>query len=174
VNEHGLSLEDAGILAESKDLGDFFDRALPLLTTLAPSASSLFIGPTKAYLKETKQEFHATSITPENLSDLVHAVADGTIGSTIAKPLLLDLLVAPGDVNQMIKEKGLAQISDESVLRTIVLEVLAKSAEMVEEYKKGKVKVRQSFVGQVMKATSGKANAQVLNKILEEELAKLQ
>jgi len=173
VNEHGLPFEDAVILTEAKELGDFFDKTLPLLSTLTHSASSLFIGSTKAYLNETKQDFASTSITPENLCDLVKAIDNGTIGSTVAKPLLLDLLAAPGDVNQMIKDRGLSQISDEGKLRTIVLEVLEKLAEQVEDYKKGKVKVRGSFFGAVMKATDKRANPQVVNKILDEELGKL-
>lgn len=172
IQTHGLTADYAIVLAENKDLADFFDKVLTLGTP-AQDAAKYIVEQTKAYLNDTKREFSETSITPENIRDLVQAVAAGTIGTTVAKPLLLDLLNAPGDVNQLIKDKGLAQISDEGSLRTIVQEVLDKSHEQTEEYKSGKVKVRQFFFGKIMKATSGKANPEVINKILDDELAKL-
>lgn len=144
INEHGLSTDDAGVLAESKDMGDFFDRVL-LLGTAAKAAANYLIGPTNAYLKEAKKEFNDTAITPENLRDLVAAVAAGTIGSTVAKPLLLDLLASTGDVLQIIQDKGLAQMSDEAGLREIVQQVLDNSPQQIEDYKKRPDKVRQYF-----------------------------
>jgi aspartyl-tRNA(Asn)/glutamyl-tRNA(Gln) amidotransferase subunit B len=84
---------------------------------------------------------------------------------------LLDLLVTPGDVTTIISERGLAQISDESGLRSSVSEILNKYPDQVSDYRGGKTKVRQFFFGEVMKVTKGKANPSVVNKLLDELLA---
>lgn len=171
VDQHGLSLDDAVVLAENKEMSDFFDRALALGAP-AKAAANWLMGPTIWYLNENKLEFGQTKISPENLRDLTAAVEAGTLSSTGAKQLLFDLLANAGDVNTLIKEKGLAQISDEKGLADIVSKILADNQSQVESFKAGKTKVRQFFFGEVMKATKGKANPQIINKVLDELLAK--
>lgn len=168
-SEHGLSEDDAVILAESKDMSDFFDATLKL-NTPAKAAANYLINQTAAYMKESKVEFSDLKITPRNIHDLVKAVESGVLGSTNANKLLSDLLATAGDVDQLIKAGGLAQVSDEGSLRTIVQDVLANSQKQVEQYAAGNTKVRGNFVGQVMKATQGKANPQIVNKLLDELL----
>lgn len=169
TNECGLSSEDSCILVESRELGDFFDKVLALGTS-AKAAANWLIGPTTAFLKDNKIEFSQTKITPQNIKDLVDCVSEGTIGSTTAKQVLTDLLAESGDVRAVIVEKGLAQISDESGLKNIVSETIQKFPEQLKEFREGKTKVRQFFFGEMMKATKGKANPQVINKLLDELL----
>jgi len=169
IGTHGLSAEDAGILAENKDLADFFDKVLAMKVA-AKQASNHLLGTTLGFLKENKKEFAETSLTPENLRDIINASADGKIGSTIAKQLLIELLTEKGDVFAIIEKRGLAQVNDESALRGEVQKVLDASPSQMEEYKSGRVKVRQYFFGEVMKAMKGKANPQVINKMLDELL----
>jgi len=169
VNSHGLSLDDAAVLAESKDLADFFDETLKLGAN-AKLAANLLIGPTTAYTNDNKIEFTETKLTAKNLADLIAAIDSGKLGSTNAKKLLLDLLATEGDVNKVIEEKGLAQLSNEDELRKMVEDVLAKSQAQVEQYRSGKTKIRQFFFGEVMKISKGKANPEVTNKILDELL----
>ncbi|MBX3138955.1 Asp-tRNA(Asn)/Glu-tRNA(Gln) amidotransferase subunit GatB, partial [Candidatus Obscuribacterales bacterium] len=169
VNEHGLSVDDAVVMVENKDLCDFFDAAIKLGTPAKPAAN-LLIGPTTAYVNDNNLEFSAIKMTPQNLCDLVKAIESGKLGSTNAKKLLVELLASGGDVNKLIDEKGLAQLSDETELRKMVQEVLARSQPQVEQYRSGKTKIRQYFFGELMKVSKGKANPEVTNKILDELL----
>ena len=169
VNSHGLSIDDAAVLAESKVLADFFDETLKLGAN-AKAAANLLIGPTTAYINDNKLEFSETKMTPKNLADLIAAIDSGKLGSTNAKKLLLDVLAGGGDVDKLIDEKGLAQLSNEGELRTMVEEVLKKSEAQVEQYRSGKTKIRQFFFGEVMKVSKGKANPEVTNKLLDELL----
>ncbi len=169
VNSHGLSLDDAAVLAESKVLADFFDETLKLGAN-AKAAANWLIGPTTAYINDNKLEFSETKMTPKNLADLIAAIDSGKLGSTNAKKLLLDVLAGGGEVDKLIDEKGLAQLSNEGELRTMVEEVLKKSEAQVEQYRSGKTKIRQFFFGEVMKVSKGKANPEVTNKLLDELL----
>lgn len=168
----GLSMEDALVLTEAKELSDFFDSALKLGTP-AKAAANWLIGPTMAYLKESKKEFADTKITPESLRDLCQSVESGKISSTIAKQILGDLLASGGEVAAIIEKKGLAQVSDTGAIKTTIEEVMSRSASQLAEYQSGKVKLRQYFFGEAMKALKGKANPQVINQVLDELLPKV-
>lgn len=167
--ECGLSAEDADVLAENKEMADFFDAALKLGAP-AKAVANWLIGPTNAYLKESKVEFADVKLTAKNMADLAEAVNSGKVSSTIAKGLLLDLLKDGGDVTKLIESKGLAQVSDEGPIKAIVQEVLNNSPSQLADYKSGKTKLRQYFFGETMKALKGKANPQVINKLLDELL----
>ncbi len=171
VEQHELSPEDACLLAESKELSDFFDRAM-LAGAPAKAAANLLMGPTVWYLNENKIEFSQTHITPENMKDLIEALNAGTLSSSTAKQVLFELLKAPGDVQAIVKEKGLAQMSDEKGLTEVVSKVLTDNPAQVSDFRGGKTKVRQFFFGEVMKATRGTANPQMVNKILDELLTR--
>ncbi len=166
----GIPADDAFVLVETKDLSDFFDAAIKLGAS-PKSAVNWLNGPTLAYLKESKKEFFDTKITAKNIADLSKAVDNNVISTTGAKTLLLELLSIPGDVDKLISERGLAQISDEAGLRQSVEAVLNANPSQVEEFRSGKTKVRQFFFGEVMKATKGKANPGVINKVLDDLLA---
>jgi aspartyl-tRNA(Asn)/glutamyl-tRNA(Gln) amidotransferase subunit B len=169
VEQFGIPLDDAVVLAESKELSDFFDAALA--EGASPKlAANWLIGPTLAYLRENHKEFSETKLTAKNIADLSKAVSDSVVSSTGAKQLLIDLLLAAGDVTSIIKDRGLAQISDEAGLRQSVAEILAKYPDQINDYRSGKTKVRQFFFGEVMKITKGKANPTVVNKLLDELL----
>ncbi|MBK8224817.1 MAG: Asp-tRNA(Asn)/Glu-tRNA(Gln) amidotransferase subunit GatB [Candidatus Obscuribacter sp.] len=165
----GLSSEDAAVLTETKELSDFFESSLAL-NAPAKAVANWLIGPATAYLKENKKEFCQTALTPQNMADLCQAVSSGKVSSTIAKQLLLDLMTEGGDVAKLIESKGLAQVSDEGPIKAILQEVLDKSPNQLADYASGKVKLRQYFFGEAMKALKGKANPQVINKLLDEML----
>jgi aspartyl-tRNA(Asn)/glutamyl-tRNA(Gln) amidotransferase subunit B len=193
VETLGLSVDDAYILAENKELGDFYDQVLALNNAvaktgasasstatasmanasgaLARSAANLLLGPTIAYLKEAKLDLLETKITPQNLKDIVENQTSGVLSSTTAKQVLLEVLQKTGSVNDVIKQKGLAQVSDEGELVKIVETVLNNNPTQLEQYKQGQNKLRQYFFGEIMKATKGKANPQIINKLLDEKLS---
>jgi aspartyl-tRNA(Asn)/glutamyl-tRNA(Gln) amidotransferase subunit B len=170
VETMGLPADDAFVLAENKELSDFFDEVTKL-GALAKTAVNWLIGPVTAYINDNKLEFSETKITSKNFVDLAKSVADGTIGTTTAKQLLIEFLSTPGDVLAVISERGLAQISDEAGLRKSITEILNSYPEQLSEFRNGKIKVRQFFFGEVMKATKGKGNPTVMNKLLDELLA---
>jgi aspartyl-tRNA(Asn)/glutamyl-tRNA(Gln) amidotransferase subunit B len=169
VSEHGLSSEDARIIAESKDMADFFEAALKLGVPAKQAANHL-LQTVSAYLRDNKLEFSDLTLTPENIRDLVAAVTDGKISATAAKDVLKEVLAKESDVFTVIDKLGLSQVSDEGALREQLSKVLAGAPSQIEEYKQGKTKVRQYFFGEVMKASKGKANPQVVNKLLDEML----
>lgn len=170
TESYKLSEEDAFILTETKEMSDFFDQVLALGTT-AKTIANLLVNNTMNYLKDNKLNFTDLKVTPQNFYDLVEAIEKGVIGSTAAKNQLLPtLLVSGGDVAKIIEEKGLAQLSDDTQIKEIVEKVLAESEEQVESYRSGKTKVRQFFFGKIMKETKGKANPQIVNKMLDQLL----
>jgi len=170
VSELKLSPDDAYVMVEAKELSDFFDRVVSLGAPARDTANWL-IGPVQAYLNEQKVEFSKLTLTPENMRDLSKAVSDSIISTTAAKQVLIELLTKRTDVATLIKDLGLAQISDEGDLRQTVSAVLTANPGQVEEFRQGKTKVRQFFFGEIMKATKGKANPQIINKLLDELLA---
>lgn len=168
--EHGLKSEDAAVIVESRDLSDFFDRALQL-DAQPIAAANLLINVGIKYLKDNKLEISQTSLAPEHLLDLVQSVESGKLSSTNAKVLLPILMESGGSVAALVEERGLAQVSDERALRETIETVLERSPEQLADFRSGKKpKLRQYFFGEVMKETRGKANPQIINRLLDELL----
>ncbi len=170
ISKHGLSEYNAGILTESRAMSNFYDSVLELGTD-AERAANLLTNAIAFYLRDNKKEFADLSVTAENLRDLIAAVTEGTLTSNVAyKQLLPELMGTAGDVKALIKERGLGQSLPDDELRKIVKDVIDSSPSQVEDYKKKPDKLRPYFLGLVMKATKGKANPQLINKLLDAEL----
>ena len=125
-----------------------------------------------AYLNSEKLELAYTKLTPYNLSGMITLIADGTISSKIAKKVFRELIQNGGDAKEVVEAKGLVQLSDPAQLLPMINEVLDNNEQSVEDFKNGKDRAVGFLVGQIMKATKGKANPGVVNKLLQEELAK--
>ena len=148
INEYNLSEKDANIITSSKYLSDLFEEA------------SEVCGNRKA-------------VNNWIISDISRILNDkGTISSSIGKKVIEELFENPKEPEEIIKEKGWIQISDEGAIREVVLKVLEENPNSVADYKAGKDRAIGFLVGQAMKATKGKANPQMLNKMLKEELSK--
>ena len=130
------------------------------------------MGELSGYLNAEQKELHEVKLTPEALAGMIKLIEKGTISTKIAKTVFKELLENGGDPEQIVKDKGLVQISDEGALRKIIVEVMDKNPKTVEDYKSGKKKAAGFIVGQVMKATKGQANPQLVNKIIAEEMEK--
>ena len=113
-----------------------------------------------------------SQLTPQALAGMIKLIEDGTISSKIAKTVFKELVENGGDAEEIVKEKGLVQISDEGALTKIVNEALDNNPQSIEDFKAGKQKATGFLVGQIMKATKGQANPQLVNKILLVELNK--
>ncbi|MCM3389389.1 Asp-tRNA(Asn)/Glu-tRNA(Gln) amidotransferase subunit GatB [Ureibacillus chungkukjangi] len=171
VEELGLNNYDASVLVVNKVISDFFDEMVALGADSKLSANWL-MGDVSAYLNAEQKELADTPLTPENLSGMVKLIADGTISSKIAKKVFTELVKNGGDANEIVKAKGLVQISDASVLLGLVTEVLDANAQSIEDFKNGKDRAIGFLVGQIMKASKGQANPPMVNKILLEEINK--
>ena len=130
------------------------------------------MGEVSAYLNSEKLELEETKLTPDNLAGMIQLIADGTISSKIAKKVFKELITNGGDAKEVVKAKGLIQLSDPAQLLPMINEVLDKNQQSVDDFKNGKDRAVGFLVGQIMKATKGQANPGVVNKLLQEELAK--
>lgn len=171
IEELGLPAYDANVLTVTKEMSDFFE-AVVVAGAEAKQASNWVMGDVSGYLNAEGKELHDVPLTPEGLAGMIKLIADGTISSKIAKTVFKELIENGGDPEQIVKEKGLVQISDEGQLISIINEILDANPKPLEDYKGGNEKAKGFFVGQIMKATKGQANPPLVNKLLVEELNK--
>ncbi|MEG1503006.1 MAG: Asp-tRNA(Asn)/Glu-tRNA(Gln) amidotransferase subunit GatB [Enterococcus sp.] len=171
VNDLGLPEYDSMVLTLSREMSDFFEETLKEGAD-AKQASNWLMGEVSAYLNSEKLELAETKLTPNNLAGMIKLIADGTISSKIAKKVFRELILNGGDAKQVVEAKGLVQLSDPAQLLPMINEVLDNNEQSVEDFKNGKDRAVGFLVGQIMKATKGKANPGVVNKLLQEELAK--
>jgi aspartyl-tRNA(Asn)/glutamyl-tRNA(Gln) amidotransferase subunit B len=167
--EFGLSSYDAGVLTSSRVLADFFEDTVskgadPKL------ASNWLLSEVLGYLNSEGLELKDTPLTSNHLAEMITLIQKGTISSKIAKDVLKEMLATGHQPSAIVEEKGWVQISDEGALKTAVADVLSANPAIVEELKGGRDKVLGFLVGQVMKATKGKANPQLVNQLIREQV----
>ncbi len=170
ISEYGLSVENADFLVSTRHLADFFDEAAE--RSGEPNACANWImGDLTRLLNTAEIEIQDSKVTPAHLHELIQLINDDTISGKIAKSVL-DAAFETGKLpKQIVAEKGLAQISDTSELETIVLKVVAEHPGPAQDYRDGTKKAIGFLVGQVMRATQGKANPQLVNQILVDVLS---
>lgn len=178
-SEYGLSSYDAQILTQEKASAEYFQKLVNLLSSdLAKQSANWIAGDFASAVNRDGLDASTAPIKPEHLAELIKRVVDGTISNKIAKEIFTILwerakekdLPFIGAVDALIDEKGLRQISDTGALEKIIDEVLLTNAKSVEEYRSGKEKAFNSLVGQIMKASKGKANPGQVNTLLKQKL----
>ncbi|XP_023000487.1 glutamyl-tRNA(Gln) amidotransferase subunit B, chloroplastic/mitochondrial-like [Cucurbita maxima] len=165
----GLSMQDVLFLANDISVAEFFDATIARGAEVKLAANWI-MGDIAAYMKNEKLTINDIKLTPEELAELIASIKGGTISGKIGKEILFELLAKGGTVNGLIKEKDLVQIADPAEIERMVEKVLAENPNQLEQYRGGKTKLQGFFAGQVMKASKGKANPGLLNKILLEKL----
>ncbi len=168
-SEYKLPEYDSFVLVQDQSLALFFEEAAKLSGN-AKAASNLIMGDLLRELKERDQTMDDVKIKPSQLAELIQIIDDGTISGKIAKQVFPEMYETGKDPKAIVEEKGLVQISDEGAITKLLQEVLDKNPSQVEEYRGGKQKLYGFFVGQAMKATQGKANPAILNKVLKQLL----
>lgn len=163
--EYRLSEDEAMTLTSEKELADFFEECLSLGTE-PKKACNWILSELLRLLNEKKIRLSQSKFTPQTLAKLIALIDKGIISGKIAKNIFEPLFDTGVDPEKYVKEKGLIQISDSSELEAIVEEVLSKFPKEVERFKGGEKKLLGFFVGQVMRATQGKANPQLVNSLL--------
>lgn len=170
MEEYGLPNYDAGVITASKALADFFEKCVSAYHD-PKTVSNWVMSEMLGILNETGKEVEDIPFTPEQFVKMLKMIDDGTISGKIAKEVFRDMFDTGKDPEAIVKEKGLTQISDEGEIEKIARKVIEANPKSVEDYKKGKEKALGFLVGQVMKETRGKANPQLVNKILKELLS---
>lgn len=173
MSDFGLTAYDAGVLTDEMEVAGFFEKAVAACKEPSKSAKMVanwMTGELFAALNRDSLGIQESKVTASKLSALVDLILGGTISGKIAKDVFLEMWETGKDPSDVVKEKGLEQVSDSAAIAKCIDEVLANNTNMVEQYKSGKDKLFGFFVGQVMKATSGKANPKMVNDILKEKL----
>ncbi|MEH6940593.1 Asp-tRNA(Asn)/Glu-tRNA(Gln) amidotransferase subunit GatB [Bacillus sp. JJ722] len=171
TEEWGLPAYDAAVLTVTKETADFFEATVAAGAD-AKLASNWIMGELSGYMNAEGKELHDLPLTPQALAGMIVLIEKGTISSKIAKTVFKELVENGGDAETIVKEKGLVQISDEGSLLKIITEALDNNPKSIEDYKAGQKKATGFLVGQIMKATKGQANPQVVNKLLMQEIEK--
>ena len=169
--ELGLPAYDAHVLTLTKEMSDMFEQTVALGADPKLASNYLMVD-VNAYLNKVQQELKDTALTAEGLAGMIKLITDGTISSKIAKKVFAELIEHGGDAEQIVKEKGLVQVSDSGQLLAWVNEALDNNPKSIEDYKNGRDRAIGFLVGQIMKASKGQANPQMINKMLLEEITK--
>ncbi len=169
--EYGLSAYDAGLLTQSLAHANYFEAALRALSADAKLAANWMNGELASALNKAELDFTQSPISPESLAGLLKRIADNTLSNKLAREVFAAMWAGEGEADAIIEAKGLKQMSDTGEIERIVDEVLAANQKSVEEFRAGKDKAFNALVGQVMKATRGKANPAQVNELLKRKLA---
>ena len=169
MGEIGLSEKDARLLTASKYLSNMFEKASDICGNHKAVANWL-LSDVSRILNEREEDADSIPFTAEQLAKMITLIDKGTISSAIAKKVLEELFEEPKDPEEIIKEKGWIQISDEGAIKEVVLKIIEANPQSVADYKAGKDKAVGFLVGQAMKETKGKANPQMLNKMFKENM----
>ncbi len=171
IQEYGLPSYDAGVLTASKEISDFFQQAVAAGAD-AKLVSNWMMSDVMGYLNAEQIELKDVKMTAVGLGEMVKLIEKGTISTKIAKTVFKEMLETGKEPSKIVEEKGLVQISDEGAILKIVQEAIANNPQSVEDYRAGKTQAVGFLVGQVMKASKGKANPGMVNQMLKEELDK--
>ncbi len=169
VKQYNLPDYDAAVLTDSRELADYFE-AVAQKCGDAKVASNWVMGEASRRLNDLKVSITNFPVSPDNLAALINLVDKGTVSGKIAKSVFEAMVSSQKTPEEIIKEKGLVQISDSGELENHVKNILDENPDMVEKYLGGKEQLIGFFVGQVMKATRGQANPKLVNEILRKKL----
>jgi aspartyl-tRNA(Asn)/glutamyl-tRNA(Gln) amidotransferase subunit B len=169
--DYGLSVQDAEVLTASKEISDFFQEAVDTGAD-AKATSNWIMGELMGYLNANQLELKDVKITAKSLGEMINLIQKGTISSKIAKTVFKEMVETGKEPAKIVEEKGLVQISDEGEIAKIVAEVVAANPQAITDYHAGQDRAIGFLVGQVMKATKGKANPGLVNQLLQKELNK--
>ena len=169
IKEYNIPEYDAGVLIQSKELADFFEETVKYFKD-ANEVSNWIMGDVLRRLNDSGLEIEDLKFGPKDLADLIELVNADKISNNIGKKVLRDMFETGKSPEKIVKEKGLIQISDEGQLTEIVDKVLSENEQSIIDYRNGKDRALGFLVGQVMKATHGKANPQMVNQIIREKL----
>ncbi len=169
INEYNIETYDAGVLTSSKELATFYEETIKYIND-PKLVSNWIMGDVLRRLKDEEVEIEDTSLTPKALGQLISIVKEGKINNNTGKKVLKEMLDTGKDPETIVKEQGLIQISDEGELKGIIEKILNDNEQSIIDFKNGKDRALGFLVGQIMKASRGKANPQIVNKMVTDML----
>ena len=169
--DYALRDEDVDTLTATRALADYFEAAAATVADDPRLAANWVLGELAAALNRDGVDVADSRVAPHALGELLLRIKDGTLSGKIAKDVFEAMWQGEGSADEIIDAKGLKQITDTGAIEAIIDEVLAASGEQVQQYRDGNQKVIGYLVGQVMKASQGKANPKQVNEILRSKLA---
>ncbi len=170
IKELGLDQYSAKVLTDNKELGDFFEESLRYYGQDPKLTANWLLNDLLGNLSEAGKDIESSPVSPQSLAELVKLIKENVLSSKLAKEVIKEMTATGKSPSQIVEEKGLKQVSDEGQIRSMIEEVLKENSKEVERFKAGEEKVFGFLVGQVMKKAKGKANPQLVNRILKEML----
>jgi aspartyl-tRNA(Asn)/glutamyl-tRNA(Gln) amidotransferase subunit B len=174
VSQHGLPPYDADVLTASRALADYFEGAVRELPNAKAVSNWVMSELLRVLPGDDERAIEAAPVTPSRLAGLLRLIEDGTISGKIAKDVFEKMWRTGEDARTLVEREGLTQVADTGALERILDEVIAANPRPIEDWKKGKTQAAKALVGLVMKATGGKANPAIVNRLLEEKLSRLE
>jgi aspartyl-tRNA(Asn)/glutamyl-tRNA(Gln) amidotransferase subunit B len=171
IKDYGLNAYDAGVLTSSRELADYYEQVVRESKADPKIAANWVTGELAAFLNRDNKDIAASPVTVAMMAGLLQRLADNTISGKIAKEVFEAMWNGEGDADAVIAKKGLKQITDSGAIEKVIDEIIAKNPKQLEQYRAGKEALFGYFVGQVMKATQGKANPRQVNELLKKKLA---
>ncbi len=177
IQQYGIPAPDASVLTSSKELADYYEECIEASSAFGDGSWELNKRIANWIMSELLRELKgkgigigACKLSPQALVEMIALIDRGTISGKMAKEVFVEMFETGKRASQIVKEKGLIQISDEETLTKIIERILKENPEVVEDYRKGKEKALGYLVGQVMRETEGRANPQIVNKLLKKRL----
>jgi len=169
IKDYGLSAYDAGVITASRAMADYFDATISAGAD-AKTATNWLMGEVSKFLNTSGQSIEECPVGPQKLVGLIALIDKGTISLKIAKAVFEEMCASGKDAETIVKEQGLVQISDEGKIVAVVEAVIAANPQSVVDYQAGKERAIGFLVGQIMKQTKGRANPELVNKLLRERM----
>ena len=169
-DSYHLSAYDAAVLTAHQDLADYFEATVKLSAVSAKLVNNWVMGELAAALNQNNLAIKQSPLTPNDLALLLQRIADNTISGKIAKQVFTAMWAGAGSADEIIEQQGLRQVTDSASIERLVDDVIAANPTQLAQYREGKDKLFGFFVGQVLKASQGKANPQQVNQLLKQKL----
>ncbi|OQW93355.1 MAG: aspartyl/glutamyl-tRNA amidotransferase subunit B [Beggiatoa sp. IS2] len=170
IQQYGLSYYDATVLTTSRELAHYFEETVKISGSTAKLCANWVMGDLAALLNKHNLEITTSPVSVSQLAGLLRRISDNTISGKIAKQVFEAIWQGEGEADEIIAKQGLQQVTDTSAIETVIDEIIARNPEQLQAYRSGKDKLFGFFVGQVMKASQGKANPSQVNELLKKKL----
>ena len=171
MSQYGLNKYDAGVLTSSREMADYYEAVVKEAKADPKIAANWIAVELSGFLNRDNKDIAQSPVTTTMMAGLLKRLADNTISGKIAKDVLEAMWAGEGNADAVIEKKGLKQITDSGAIEKAIDDVIAKNPKQLEQYRAGKETLFGFFVGQVMKATQGKANPAQVNELLKKKLA---
>lgn len=169
IDEYGLSLDDAAQLTDSREMADYFEAAARACGNAKASANWI-LNELVREMKSSSSDIGTVPVTAESLAKMIRMIDSGGISGKMAKDVLVRMYQSGKSPEDIVREIGGTQVSDDAAIRAFVDQAIASNPKQLEQYRAGKTSLIGFFVGQVMKLSGGRANPQVVNEVLKKAL----